>query len=573
LLLVVKTAEGILQPLSASAINVRRNAAAATAVNTSVKGASSQLAQGARERLRPGPKPKPLHERKYKPIPAIQRERHSYRREKKLAVLMFMTHHRIPVERAETTYRTPSIRETARWFKLKRSTVADWWKAKDDILRQPGGSSRQLNATWKCQWPEMEEELFSEFVKFRLNGRLIRRSWFRIRATQLFQKHYGDQNGKLFVFSMGWFLGFQSRWGISCRAITKQSQKLPQEYEILVINWLRFNRRISAKLHASTSFIINGREILHPQSQFALSNICNLDETPIPYEYLAGRTYDFIGNKTINGKTARSGWDKRQATLILYIFADGISRISPKIIFHGSSSERGTILKIESHQYHPDITVEINETAYNNEILFQQFLSEELIPVFNKTKAHPEHASLLLLDCARFHKTNEILKQLSDNQIYPSLIPPGCTGLLQPLDTAVNKPFKQYLRDFTDQYTFEKEVDNPTKQWTTSERRIMVTHVVANAWKKFCNEKRELVIKSFMDVGVTLPVDGSCDNNIKIKGMDGIIIGDCHSELSVPLVVQEPYRVLAPEGDGVYFEWSMEDYIHTPDGPPVAGIL
>ncbi|RPA99656.1 hypothetical protein L873DRAFT_871081 [Choiromyces venosus 120613-1] len=98
--------------------------------------------------------------------------------------------------------------------------------------------------------------------------------------------------------------------------------------------------------------------------------------------------------------------------------------------------------------------------------------------------------SLLVMDVASFHKTPAVLSQLEEHGVTTSLIPRGCTGLLQPLDTAVNKPFKQYLQDFTEQYMDER-VDIET--WSVSDKRVMVTHAVAQAWHVFCLEKRLLV--------------------------------------------------------------------------------
>jgi hypothetical protein len=70
--------------------------------------------------------------------------------------------------------------------------------------------------------------------------------------------------------------------------------------------------------------------------------VLNLDETPILFEFLDGYIYNNRGNKTVVGKTERNSWTKRQATLILYIFADRFYiRIQAKIIFYDIPSNKG----------------------------------------------------------------------------------------------------------------------------------------------------------------------------------------------------------------------------------------
>jgi hypothetical protein len=41
---------------------------------------------------------------------------------------------------------------------------------------------------------------------------------------------------------------------------------------------------------------------------------------------------------------------------------------------------------------------------------------------------------------------------MKDNDITPALVPPSCIGILQPLDTHINKPFKEYLQEATKEY-------------------------------------------------------------------------------------------------------------------------
>ena len=158
-----------------------------------------------------------------------------------------------------------------------------------------------------------------------------------------------------------------------------------------------------------------------PCRRIRTSRICNMDKTPLPFEYLDGCTYDVKGSKTV-AASVKSGWDKRQATLMLCIWADGVARTKPKIIFHGSS--KGRLFKQEQHLYHPNVTVAFNPTAYNNEELMMQWLDEDL---------HPSmlgNDGMLILDYASFHLTDDVKDRMKGLHIIPAVIPAGMTSLL-----------------------------------------------------------------------------------------------------------------------------------------------
>ena len=154
---------------------------------------------------------------------------------------------------------------------------------------------------------------------------------------------------KLFVFSSGWFTSFQKQYRISRRRVTKKATKLPEEYLSFVNKFLRFIKRVSQlpdNMKEPFSPTIENL-IKSPKRRFPISNILNLDETPIPFEFNSGYTYVEQGARSVLAKSDRSGWDKRQATLILYIWADGIQRLKPKLIFHGTAGLAGRILEKE----------------------------------------------------------------------------------------------------------------------------------------------------------------------------------------------------------------------------------
>ena len=94
---------------------------------------------------------------------------------------------------------------------------------------------------------------------------------------------------------------------------------------------------------------------------------------------------------------------------------------------------------------------------------------------------------------------------------------------MQALDVSGNKPFKNYVRE-----QFEKHLDENLESYvegklTASERRVLTTKWVANAWEKLCKNK-EMIIRSFVKCGITNKLDGSEDDEVSIRGLEGYIM-------------------------------------------------
>ena len=83
-------------------------------IHNGVKPQKSYLKE--RTSCRPGPKPKPLNERPYKPPKPIQRVERSYSRERKIEVILFREHHCIQAIDPNTgllVYQPPNFLEMA----------------------------------------------------------------------------------------------------------------------------------------------------------------------------------------------------------------------------------------------------------------------------------------------------------------------------------------------------------------------------------------------------------------------------------------------------------------------------
>jgi len=86
------------------------------------------------------------------------------------------------------------------------------------------------------------------------------------------------------------------------------------------------------------------------------------------------------------------------------------------------------------------VIVKFNTTAYANSTNMLEWLDEQLVPALS------DQPSFLIMDLFAAHKTQEVLDTLWANDITVSMIPGGCTGLVQPIDVSINWPFKDILK-------------------------------------------------------------------------------------------------------------------------------
>lgn len=422
------------------------------------------------------------------------------------------------------------MREVSERYLVPITTLHNWRAKEEAIVSGRKGERTNRSGVRICRWPELESELYSKYRQRREECKAVRRGWLKREASRAFTICYPERDSTEFRFSDGWLAGFLSRHSITLRFSTNKSQRIPEDYLHQILSWLQFNRRNSqVRFGTSDEERVVGR--------YLLDSICNLDETPLPFEYLDGQTYADKGSRSVQVKASNSGWDKRQATLLLTVFGSGKPRVRPLIIFRGKAEYTGRRAEYlqrkrdeEMARYDPRVAIRWNESAYSNADLLVNWIEEYLVP------ALPPGPRLLALDVAKFHSTDEVLTTLRSNNITPSMIPPGCTGLVQPLDVSVNKPFKNILRDILedhlDAYEAQHQVNlrelHQSNLSAIAERRILVTHAVGEAWEKFSQTYQELVVTTFRKLGLTLPIDGSCDDELSIKGIDPSLlrIGD-----------------------------------------------
>lgn len=303
----------------------------------------------------------------------------------------------------------------------------------------------------RARWSALEKALVEAFAARRAEGKIVRHKWFERTSKALFKQLYPTSPHD-FKMSEGWFGKFLSRNEIAIRVVTNKAQQPPEEYCDIIVNFLCFNRRNSQLRDGAEDVLRRNsqlrdgaedalRETVLAVGRYLLSHILNMDQTPLPWEYITGRTYEFKGSKTVWVRSKKSGWDKRQATIQLTIFADGVARVKPLIIFRGAEEARAPRKKEEA-QYDPRVVTKFNPKGYANNAIILFWLETMLLPALGD----PHNATLLVMDLLKSHKTDDVKGWLRKHNITPSLVPAGCTGLVQPLDVSVNRPFKDLLK-------------------------------------------------------------------------------------------------------------------------------
>jgi hypothetical protein len=140
---------------------------------------------------------------------------------------------------------------------------------------------------------------------------------------------------------------------------------------------------------------------------------------------------------------------------------------------------------------------------------------------------------------------------------------------MQVLDVTINKIIKQYIEDAEDQW-----VDNHLKEWdegkfSVGDRRVLLTHWVAEAWKRLYEEHQDAIIKTFQNVGLSLPTDGLKDYLLKIRDLPNMTIGDWQR---APEGTEENPAIIPDEvGDSIEVDGREDGYLYK-EGETANGI-
>ncbi len=211
-------------------------------------------------------------------------------------------------------------------------------------------------------------------------------------------------------------------------------------------------------------------------------------------------------------KGIASGLDKRQCTVQLTIFADGGIRVKPMVIFRGQGKR---ISLHEQLKYDKRVFVRFQINAWCDENIMKWWIR-------HCWKPYLQDETLLILDVHTAQKTEDIKSLLTECDTIPVFVPPGCTSLVQPLDVSFNAPFKKLVENAAMQHMQDNLERYMNGKFTASERCIMLTKWIGEAWETL-SQNKEIAVRSFKKCGISVATDGSEDFEINIEGLEDYV--------------------------------------------------
>lgn len=364
-------------------------------------------------------------------------------------------------------------REASRRFDVSETNIRYWRKKKEEYSKS-GRNSRRLREH-KAAFPELEAELLQYIVEQRSGAFSVTYEIIREQALKIAAKMHINKD--FFKASVGWVKKFLNRNNLCVRRRPTIAQRLPNEYE--------------NKIVAFHQYIIQKRQ----KFNFLFSQIGNADQTPIYWDMPRSSTITTKGAKTVSIKS--TGNEKMRCTVMLCITADG-NKLPPYIVM-----KRKTMPK---EKFSKKIFVRVQEKGWMQEHLILDWIKE----VWNK-RPESSKKSLLVWDSFKAHLTDDVKTQLKKSNSECAVIPGGLTSIVQPLDVCVNKPFKDYFRNF---YCKWMSAGNHTYTPGGKMRRpssLQITQWIEKSWDAV---KIDTITHSFKKCGISNSMDGSEDDEL-----------------------------------------------------------
>ena len=372
-------------------------------------------------------------------------------------------------------------------FGIDRKNVRRWRNQKNDLIEAENKKKKKLPGGGRKAYLNIDEEskLINRIKENRNLGIAIT-SHSVLLFIQKLKPEFAKKNNhtqKELVYR------FLHRNGFSFRRPSHIGQPLPSNYADL---FLTFQKKV----------ILSKKNLLIDDNSF--DRIINVDETPLYMEMPANTTIEKKGTNNI--EVCTFGGEKVRISLILGVSGNGY-KLPPVLIFKAKKDGRleKTLNELELVKQ-KKIYIYCQENAWSDYDIFKKWIDKIYLDYQDKVI---KNTCLLILDKAPSHCCSTIIEYLNNKNIKRIFIPGGLTRKLQPLDIAVNKPFKDHIKKNFAQYEIDNNNNIITNHHAKVDRKIIVDWV-CDIWYNKIEPK--IIINGFKKTGITAKNDGSEDD-------------------------------------------------------------
>jgi len=353
-------------------------------------------------------------------------------------------------------------RAAGREYSCNEKNVRDW-RLEEEELKKMNPRKRARRGR-KARWPNLEENLANWVRSQRDSNRAVSTVAIKLKARIIAtEMNIADFSGG----SVNWIYKFMKRNNLTVRARTTVGQKLPDDWE--------------NKLAVFHTFVLKEKTELKLSDE----DIINMDEVPMSFDIPASRSVAEKGVKTVAIDT--TGHERTNFTVVLACTAAG-GKLKPMVIFKRVTMPRETLPA--------GVVVVCNKKGWMNTEVMQTWTDK----CFRTRRGgFFKKKSLLIFDAMAAHKETTVQKHINSAGAHIAVIPGGLTCKLQPLDVAVNHPFKTFVREEWDRWmTSGKHTFTPAGR----QRRatyVEVCNWVIRAWDKV---KSTTIVNGFRKCGI-----------------------------------------------------------------------
>jgi hypothetical protein len=179
--------------------------------------------------------------------------------------------------------------------------------------------------------------------------------------------------------------------------------------------------------------------------------------------------------------------DSKRCTVALTVTASG-EMITPMVIYKGT--RYGRIATRELLDQTQEIKYAMQPKAWFDEATMLDWVDDVLKPYV--ATAPVGIIPILFLDSFKVHLLGSVADAIQGLGVELEIIPPGCTGLVQPIDVGINKPFKANMRKIYTEWLLEQDADAAIPSasclnvlaWILESVKGIKKETIVNSWRK-----------------------------------------------------------------------------------------